>query len=83
MNYHLKSALNFISVLILLGSLFFFFLLSSCASTQQAVRIGVYRFEHEGEKYRIRSISCENKSQSCNELAGKKFYARDILYYFW
>lgn len=52
-------------------------LLAGCATQKPSQDIYMYRFTHDGNDYRIRSIVVHNGSSSYNELIGNDFLATD------
>lgn len=68
---HLKSA-------IFAGALLSIFALGGCASQKSQIRASQYRFNYDGEAYRLRSISSENTTEFYNELVGTNFVAVDF-----
>jgi hypothetical protein len=66
------------------GSIFFaeflltLFLLYGCGSSKPKISVTLFPFDFENEKYRIRSISSEDKAASFNELIGEKLLVTDI-----
>ncbi|MDZ7261696.1 MAG: hypothetical protein ONB05_06290, partial [candidate division KSB1 bacterium] len=60
------------------GFLLGLFMLYGCATRKPQPRVSVYKFNFEGEDYRIRSIFPGNKQESYNQLIGKNFVAIDL-----
>lgn len=59
------------------GILFCILMFYSCANRKPALGATFYRFEYNGENYRIRSVASRNNALSFNELISKKFVAKD------
>ncbi|MCI0696600.1 hypothetical protein L0337_31935 [candidate division KSB1 bacterium] len=68
---HLKAA-------IFAGTLLSIFALGGCANQKPQIRASQYRFNYDGEAYRLRSISSENTTEFYNELVGANFVAVDF-----
>jgi len=60
--------------------LFFILFIFTCACTTVLKKpsASFFSFTYEGEKYRIRSISCEDIAIASNELVGKRVLAKDF-----
>ena len=52
-------------------------MLFGCAAQSPRFNVAQFWFDSNGETYRIRSITSEDKSESYNELIGEKFLAVD------
>jgi hypothetical protein len=68
---YLKSA-------IFAGALLILFAFCGCANQKPQLHASQYRFNYNGEAYRLRSISSENTTEFYNELVGTNFVAVDF-----
>jgi hypothetical protein len=60
------------------GTLFSIFLLCGCANQKPQLRASQYRFSHNDETYRLRSIFSKDTTEFYNELVGANFVAIDF-----
>ncbi len=75
-NVNRLKTLSVLSAGFLLG----IFMLYGCASRKPQIIVSTYRFNFEGELYRIHSISLGDKEQPFNQLVGKDFVAVDFAH---
>ncbi|MGH7602122.1 MAG: hypothetical protein ACREOI_37635 [bacterium] len=68
---HLKAA-------IFAGTLLSLFALCGCANQKPQLRASQYRFSHNDETYRLRSIFSKDTTEFYNELVGANFVAIDF-----
>lgn len=60
------------------GLLLCCFFLPGCVHQQPQVGVSQYRFNYDGDEYRIRSISANHVDQPRNELIGRRLVATDL-----
>lgn len=70
--------INSLTTAIFTGTLLSIFMFCGCANQKSQIHASQYRFNYEGEAYRIRSISAEDKTEFYNELVGANFLAVDF-----